>query len=437
MRYYWSIIGMGICLMWLGLMPTQAQFVPPRILKHPGNIRIKGETILNSRYRETNLSISPDGRYLFFMSGRGQQVWSTPFYTTYKGHPEFDGDIWYSTRDANGRWQAPVCVSASVNTAMGEDEPNISTDGQRVYFQSWRADWSRSMGPYYAAQLNGTQWGTPVGLGGGITRFFVDSQTKTPTRIAYATDGATISPDGNIFIVAAGPDYQGEMDLYISRKDARGVWSYLKRLTISSIGNERAPFIAADNKTLYFASDGYAGWGGLDILKTTLNDDDSCGEVINIGAPFNTVNDDYGLIMPASGEEAFFVRDGDIYSADIREANPDMKPQTILMVKGKITLDRTRRGTEALVSIRHPSSNALIVQCVSNAATGEYAVLVPIEYANFIHEVSKQGYPEVTQQHKVVLKTGFNLVEADVALSLTPPDKPKLLEDEGAAETGN
>ncbi|HAI76603.1 MAG TPA: hypothetical protein DCM08_10180, partial [Microscillaceae bacterium] len=48
-----------------------AQFVPPRILKHDVVPQTRKVDILNSRYRETNLSISPDGKYLFFMSGRG------------------------------------------------------------------------------------------------------------------------------------------------------------------------------------------------------------------------------------------------------------------------------------------------------------------------------------------------------------------------------
>ena len=57
---------------------------------------------------------------------------------------------------------------------------------------------------------------------------------------------------------------------------------------ISTPKNERSIFIAADGKTVYFASNGYGGKGGLDILKTTLNEDGTFDELYNLGEPFNT-----------------------------------------------------------------------------------------------------------------------------------------------------
>lgn len=69
---------------------------------------------------------------------------------------------------------------------------------------------------------------------------------------------------------------------------------------------ERSIFIAADGKTVYFGSSGYGGFGGLDIFKTTLYDDDSFGEITNIGAPFNTKEHDFGFIIGALGNEVFF-----------------------------------------------------------------------------------------------------------------------------------
>ncbi|NJL14045.1 MAG: hypothetical protein HC913_14235 [Microscillaceae bacterium] len=218
----------------------QAQFTPPRILKHPTQIRTERLNLLNSLHRETNLNVTPDGQYLFFMSGRGQMPWSTPNYTTYKGQPEFDGDIWYAQK-AGTTWQAPRCLGNTINTSQGEDEPNISPDGQRVYFQSWRHDWETTNGPYYQATLSGINWGYPAGLGGGITQFFRDMSMLPPIG-SLGTDGATLSPDGRTFIVAAGKDYQGNLDLYISRKNAYGQWSYLTRLSVSTLGNERSPF---------------------------------------------------------------------------------------------------------------------------------------------------------------------------------------------------
>ncbi|TAG84970.1 MAG: hypothetical protein EAZ20_16235, partial [Bacteroidetes bacterium] len=291
---------------------VSAQFKPPRILKHNIPIQIQNLYTLNSTFKESNICISPDGQYIFFMSLRGGQPWSKG--RIQNGIKSFDGDIWRAKK-ANKQWEFPIVLGANINTNDGEDEPNISPDGQNVVFQSWGRNWETTGGPYYQSALTGTQWGTAVGLGGGINQFFnqialMDSQNRSiilgEKENNYATDGATLSADGKIFIVAVG-QYTGKMDLYISRKNDANVWSYPKRLPISTLGNERSPFLAADGKSLYFASDGYGGWGGLDIHKTTLNDDDTCGEVINVGSPFNTWQDDYGLVLIASGDEAYFV----------------------------------------------------------------------------------------------------------------------------------
>ncbi len=416
-----------VLLLFLGnISLIWAQFKPPRILKHPTLIRTERLNILNTTYRETNLNITPDGKYLFFMSGRGGQPWSVQ--RNYSGKIEHDGDIWYSQK-MNGRWAYPRCLGPSVNTYDGEDEPNISPDGQSVIFQSWGKAWEDTGGPYYKARLYGAQWGKPIGLGGGINQFFLDTKKQNGTSykrpdgsIAYygtphATDGVSVSADGKTFIVAAGADYEGNMDLYISQKNVYGAWSYLRRLGVSTLGDERAPFLAADGKTLYFASDGYGGWGGLDIFKTVLDANGNPGEVVNVGAPFNTWLDDYGLVLTANGDEAYFIREGDIYFANVEEASPELKPfSATLMIAGKITDAKTQRGTQAKIVIRDPKSNAVITQGQSNALTGEYTLVIPIEKNEFIQEVEKISYTKVTKNFKQEIKQGLNQVQSDVAL---------------------
>lgn len=437
MKYILTIIGisfLNIHLLW-------AQFVPPRILKHPGQIRVQRLSILNSTFRETNLCVSPDGKYLFFMSGRGQMPWSNPFYTTYKGRPEHDGDIWYSVNYGD-TWQYPKCLGATINTRMGEDEPNISPDGQTVYFQSWRSNWKLTNGPYFQSTRNGTIWGRPKGLGGGITAFFKDREMKGQE---LATDGATMSADGKTFIVAVGP-YQGNMDLFISRKNAYGQWSFCQRLGVSTLGNERSPFLSADGKTLYFASDGYGGWGGLDIFKTIINPDNSNSEVVNVGAPFNTWLDDYGFILTASGDDAFFVREGDIYYADTKDANPELKPvSATLMITGKVTHNDTKQALSANIVLRNNKTQKVIATYKSNSSTGEYAFVIPITETDFTQEFSLTGFEKEQKNFNISIKNGLNQIISDAALkpikkpeeAVVKVDPPKKEEDkEAAADMG-
>ncbi len=350
------------------------------LLDHRDRIRITPLSHLNSPFRETNMSITPDGQYLFFMSLRGGQKWSHS-YMVWGEDSVFDGDIWY-TQKVNGVWAKPKCLPYGINTASGEDEPNVSPNGRKVYYQSWQDYWRFTGGPYYEAELINGKWGQGRGLGGGITEFFKSNFD--------ATDGMTISPDGKTFIVACGNDYHNNMDLYISHKGPRG-WSYCKRLGVSTPRDERSIFLAADGQTLYFASNGYGGYGGLDIFKTTIHPDGSCGEVINLGKPFNTPKDDYGFILTGDGKEGYFIRDGDIYFADLTDADPRMKPAYQISLKGTIRDSLTGRPMQAKV-ILMDARTTKVVKILSTDDRGHYEAYLPNENATYYQSVKADGY---------------------------------------------
>ena len=376
------------------------------LLDHKDRIRIVPVAAVNSPYRETNVNISPDGKYLFFMSMRGGKVWSSPN-VMYGGVQNFDGDIWYSKK-INGEWQPANCMPMGINTFSGEDEPNISPDGHTVTFQSWRQVvqqagilrylypiWQKDGGPYYTAKFNGKDWESPVGLGSNITQFFIKTQYN-------ATDGMAMSPNGKTFIVAAGPSYDSRMDLYISHKEGY-VWSYPERLNISTGGDERSVFIAPDGKTIFFSSNGYGGFGGMDIFKVEMKPDGTFGEIMNIGEPFNTAGDDLGFILTGDGKEAYFSRDGDIYYADLTEADERIKPQILIYLSGVITDRNTLTGIPASVTIRNKKDNKQIkvkadeqgrYEAYLPNVTEEYEILINAKLYNTVNsEVSTQEEP--------------------------------------------
>lgn len=385
------------------------------LLQHRDRIRVTPLPALNSSFRETNMSITPDGRYLFFMSLRGGQYWSRQ-YMVWGEDSVFDGDIWY-TQKVNGSWAKAKCLPYGINTSNGEDEPNVSPNGRKVYYQSWQAYWQFTGGPYYEAELVNGKWGEGKGLGGGITEFFKSNFD--------ATDGMTISPDGKTFIVACGNDYHNNMDLYISRKGPRG-WSYCKRLGVSTPLDERSAFIAADGQTLYFASNGYGGYGGLDIFKTTIKPDGSCGEVINLGKPFNTSGDDYGFILTGDGKEGYFIRNGDIYFADLTNADPRMKPAYQISLKGVVKDSLTGRPMQAKI-ILMDARTTNVVKILSADSKGRYQALLPNKNATYYQSVKSKGY----KTKKDVLKTREALAqqsyESNFYLAKPQPTPPPVV----------
>ena len=402
----------------LGSLELHAQ-KRANILDHKDRIRVKEVSVLNSRYRETNLSITPDGKYLYFMSLRGEQRWSSSF-MTFKGDSVYDGDIWFSTK-VNGQWQRPQVLPYGINTFSGEDEPHISTDGNRVYYQSWYESRSQNTGgPYYVAQRNGKSWSTPRGLGGGIAEFF---------SFVPATDGMTISPDERRFIVAAGMEYDRPMDIYMSKRTSQG-WGYMKRLPISTDGDERSVFLASDGKTLYFASNGYGGMGGLDIFKTTLNSDGTMGEVINIGAPFNSPRDDYGFILTGDGKEAYFIRDGNIQFADLREADERIKPEVLIVnhtLKGSVKDSASWVGLRATVQLYNARTKQFVQQ-IKTSASGKYSITLANKDRVYDQVILVDGYPPKKRRITVKALSYSKTIPSNFLMGKPQSDRPQISE---------
>lgn len=348
--------------------------------------------LLNSSFRETNPRLTPDGKYLFFMSGRGEQPWSNPEYTSFNGKTEADGDLYYSRRE-DDTWSKPVNLGATINTSMGEDEPNVTPDGQFVIFQSWKEGWDISGGPYYRAELFGNVWGKPIGLGGNIHRFFLDQIEKNEGY--YATDGSSLSPDGKIFIFAAGKWYDDPMDLYISFYDS-GSWTYPRRMSLSTAADERSVFIAADSRTLFFSSSGYGGKGGLDIFKTVLGPAGNPGQIINLGSVFNTEMDDFGFTINSEGTDIYYTRDADLFHVKLKNPDRLLKPLPTLLINGIVT-DYMGQPIEADISIFRDHDFQPVAKAKSNAISGEYAVVIQKANDRYIKEITAPAFKKLTE----------------------------------------
>jgi outer membrane protein OmpA-like peptidoglycan-associated protein len=300
------------------------------VLEHKSDVVITELTKLNSKERECNLSVSPEGNRLYYMSTRE--------FKNYKTHKDYNSEIFYSTQHKNGSWSKPKKAGDDINSDRNEDEPSLSNDGSVMYFQSWTVSWRSDGGPYYEVEFLDGEWKNKKGLGGGINLFF---KNESELNFGYATDGMAISSDGNLFIVACGPEYNGNLDLYYSIKE-NGVWSYPKLFPASTLGNERSVFIAADNKTIYFSSNGYDGFGGMDLFKTTF-ENGTIGPILNLGKPFNTAQDDMGFVITKNGNSAFLIRDLDIYYADLTQLEEEIKPiqEIIEDKKNEIIIENT------------------------------------------------------------------------------------------------
>ena len=108
-----------------------------------------------------------------------------------------------------------------------------------------------------------------------------------------------------IMIFAADfPGGYGMHDLWISEYDPREE-SWMKPVNlgpeINSIGDEMFPYLS-DNGDLYFSSDSYEGFGGLDMFKAKKVGDNKWANIENLRYPLNSNEHDFGIILERNND---------------------------------------------------------------------------------------------------------------------------------------
>jgi peptidoglycan-associated lipoprotein len=102
-----------------------------------------------------------------------------------------------------------------------------------------------------------------------------------------------------MFFSSKRPGGKGENDIWFCiNLDKTGLtenWINPQNLTkVNTYEAEISPFWDAATKELYFASKGHAGFGEMDLFKTTLSKKDT---IFNLGVPYNSGRNDYFFVL--------------------------------------------------------------------------------------------------------------------------------------------
>ncbi len=205
-----------------------------------------------------------------------------------------NNDFFLVKQDEQGNWLAPVELEDEVNTEFDEGTPSFSKDGNTMYYTYCAQD---PEGPrtseIYVSTRSSAKWGK--GTRASIVK---DSVT--------ALGHPAVSPDGKyLYYVSDAVGGFGEKDIFRSRLVGND-FGPMENLgpDINTPGDEMFPYVR-DSVTLYFASNGHPGMGGLDLFKATQ---DSTGKwhVENLKAPINSMGDDFGITFEGDKEKGFF-----------------------------------------------------------------------------------------------------------------------------------
>ncbi|MFN4235356.1 MAG: OmpA family protein [Bacteroidia bacterium] len=325
-------------------------------VKEPTRYEVAPETQLNSKQFDFSPTYA-DKKYntLYFTSSREGSTGKTV-----DGRiGENFSDIYESKRDKNGKWSTPAILAGDVNTPANEGASAVNKKGNTMYFTRCEYGKNKVFGcAIYQATKQGNAW-TNVTL--------LDLGPDT-AKIGHPA----ISDDESMLIFSS--DMQGGMggkDLWMITYDKKSkTWSKPKNLgsPINTEGDEMFPFIHKDG-TLYFASNGHLGMGGLDIFRAEKTGEGTWANVANMRYPINSPADDYGIIFEGEKERGFFTsnREGSMGGDDIWRFN---LPPLLFVLQGVITDVDTKKPIPD-ATIKLIGSDGSVAE-VKSDATGFY-----------------------------------------------------------------
>lgn len=270
--------------------------------------------------------------------------------------PWIDGKLPILRRPERMATRQPL---ATLNTAQGEEfSPVVRADGREIFFAgknrpdniagadiftaTWneaRQDWDA---PILVQNISGPGNSVPLSItaDGRLLLLKVNNRLHTSRRTSFDSDWSApaalavsgiailgngcLSADGNTLILegaySAGSATQApDLDLFVSRRDpATGQWSTPAALgaDINTDGQETAPYLMPDGKTLFYVSTGYPGLGRGDVFAARRTRDDWTHWTYpeNLGKELNDTRPHSGFTTVApDGKQAWGSAEGDLF----------------------------------------------------------------------------------------------------------------------------
>ena len=396
---------------------------------------------VNSYADEQNPVISPDGQRLYF---------------TRRGHADNvngrrdPGDIWYCQRTGDQQWSAAQHAGKPLNNAQYNGVVGFDSDGRMLVHGHYQADGtSAKTQGISVASPSGNGWSVPEAL--NIPYYYTKSAHRS----------GTLHYSGNIMLVTLQSyDTRGGEDLYALFRQSDGSWTEPKNLgqTINTPYQEMTPFLAPDGKTLFFASNGYEGFGSRDIYMSVRLDDSwkNWSNPKNLGATVNSEGTELSYYVPDEGEYAYLSSTqnsdglGDLVKVRISEEQTELlaeadtalavpvaeaaEPVTaeantlveedtatapMVRVQGKVTNKSSQDPISAEITFRSLKKDTTQTTTVSVGSDGTFSTQLPVE-DDYALTVAAEGFIRMRDQLSV---SPANLDNSDVIVrnyALTP-----------------
>jgi len=361
---YFSIDAVGIAD---SHYPVIAAIDKPELLA-AGILVEKLDPSVNSDKSELNPMLSPDGTMLYFSR---------------QNHPGNIGgvkdaeDIWYSELGADGKWT----LAKNMGPEFNNEHPNFinaittaTPDGKSVLLvlgNKYLKNGKMLAGVSISDNING-KWSKPQALN-------IENDYNFNEKANYFLSNSRKA----LLMSVEREDTRGGRDIYVSFVKSDSTWTQPLDLgsVVNTAGDETAPFLASDDQSLYYSSNGFSGYGGSDIYMTRRLDDTwtNWSEPKNMGPDINSKGEDLFFNIPATSEYAYYSRGESVDNMDIYRAKLPFfaSPQPYVIVKGKLVDSKTGEPIGArIIYERLPDGKEMGI-AQSNPVTGEYEIRLP------------------------------------------------------------
>ncbi len=238
-------------------------------------------------------------------------------------------DFYYSRQDKKGNWDKPELVDeeGGLNTKGSEGMPYFTKSFSDVYFTRCPNDKRRKSG---CMIMKSKRTGSTFAEASVVEIVGIDS--------IDVVGHPTLNSDESImYFTADRHGGFGGKDIWMTIKGEDGKFGRPFNLgdVVNSPGDELFPYLRNDS-TLYFASDGHGGMGGLDIFVTTVDSLGNWSEPTNLKSPINSTGNDFSIVFHPTEERGFFASNRGSRNGMDDEIYYFMEPPILLTVNGTI-----------------------------------------------------------------------------------------------------
>lgn len=274
----------------------------------------------------------------------------------------FKREDFYSSTLTKNKFSKASPLSDDLNMEEKKGSMSLTQDLNTLYYA---ADYNeKGYGRYDIYKVTKTKkgWSVPKNLGKNINSDYWDS-------------APSIAPDGQaLYFCSNRTGGYGGIDIYVAYKNEKGFWEEAVNMgpTINTTGDEQAPFIHADNKTLYFSSNGWPGFGGSDLFVIRKKIDGNWSSPINLGYPINTFDNEGSIAVAGNGFEGYIASDRadsrgslDIYKVILAL---NTRPNKTFYVNGFIADAESKKPLSGEVVLMNPAeeNSTMQIQVDSN-----------------------------------------------------------------------